>query len=398
MGHRLRGGNRYGLRRGRFDRCHRRDRGQRSRCGSRRVGRLRGLCLQHARDRLCALCILNALRRRQRARRHGRGQTVQSTVFCRGQRREAALFRLGCSGPRGRCRGGGLQHGLPGLFFGRGVAHLKAALAAAGRCQRGANSAVDSVKDVTLFRKANFGFRRVDVDIDHVGRQLQHEHRARELALHHRALVGVFERRHHCAVFDVAAINKEMLRTAAGAAGTRRRDQAGHMVQLAAAVHGQQIAGKFTAQDRVDRTAQVAVAGGHILLLAVAQIAEADLRVGQRRVQDGLSHKRALAGVLFQKLHAGGRVVKQVTDRDGRADGARAGLHPTLLAAFDAVAAGVLVGLCAGQHLDAGNAGNGGKCLAAEAQGMDVPEILRRRDLAGGMADKRFIDIFRFYA
>ena len=278
------------------------------------------------------------------------------------------------------------------------MAHLKAALAAAGRCQRGANSAVDSVKNVTLFRKANFGFRRVDVDIDHVGRQLQHEHRARELALHHRALVGVFERRHHCAVFDVAAINKEMLRTAAGAAGTRRRDQAGHMVQLAAAVHGQQVAGKFTAQDRVDRTAQVAVAGGHILLLAVAQIAEADLRVGQCRVQDGLSHKRALAGVLFQKLHAGGRVVKQVTDRDGRADGARAGLHPTLLAAFDAVAAGVLVGLCAGQHLDAGNAGNGGKCLAAEAQGMDVPEVLRRRDLAGGMADKRFIDIFRFYA
>ena len=189
-----------------------------------------------------------------------------------------------------------------------------------------------------------------------------------------------------------------MLRAAAGAAGTRRRDQAGHMVQLAAAVHGQQVAGKFTAQDRVDRTAQVAVAGGHILLLAVAQIAEADLRVGQRRMQDGLSHKRALAGVLFQKLHAGGRVVKQVTDRDGRADGARTGLHPTLLAAFDAVAAGVLVGLCAGQHLDAGNAGNGGKCLAAEAQGMDVPEVLCRRDLAGGMADKRFIDIFRFYA
>ena len=189
-----------------------------------------------------------------------------------------------------------------------------------------------------------------------------------------------------------------MLRAAAGAAGTRRRDQAGHTVQLAAAVHGQQVAGKLPAQDRVDRTAQVAVTGGHILLLAVAQIAEADLRVGQRRVQDGLGHKRALAGVLFQELHAGGRVVKQVTDRDRRADRARAGLHPTLLTAFDAVAAGVLVGLGAGQHLDAGDAGNGGKCLAAEAQGMDVPEVLRRRDFAGGMADKRFIDIFRFYA
>ena len=170
------------------------------------------------------------------------------------------------------------------------------------------------------------------------------------------------------------------------------------MVQLAAAVHGQQVAGKFTAQDRVDRTAQVAVAGGHILLLAVAQIAEADLRVGQRRVQDGLSHKRALAGVLFQKLHAGGRVVKQVTDRDGRADGARAGLHPTLLAAFDAVAAGVLVRFGTGQHFHFSHAGDGRQGLTAESQGMDMPQVIRRGNFAGGMADKRFIDIFRFYA
>ena len=89
--------------------------------------------------------------------------------------------------------------------------------------------------------------------------------------------------------------------------------------------------------------------------------------------------------------------IKKITDRDRRADGARTGLHPTLLTAFDAVAAGVLVGLGAGQHLDAGDAGNGGKCLAAEAQRMDVPEVLRRGNFAGGMADKRFIDIFCFY-
>ena len=96
-----------------------------------------------------------------------------------------------------------------------------------------------------------------------------------------------------------------------------------------------------------------------------------------------------------------GRKLRQFRQKKGYSQETladRAGLHPTLLAAFNAVAAGVLVCLCAGQHLDAGNAGNGGKCLAAEAQGMDVPEVLRRRDLAGGMADKRFIDIFRLYA
>ena len=44
-----------------------------------------------------------------------------------------------------------------------------------------------------------------------------------------------------------AAIHEEMLRPAAGTAGTRRRDQASDVVQLAAAVHRQQVAGKLAA-------------------------------------------------------------------------------------------------------------------------------------------------------
>ena len=158
-----------------------------------------------------------------------------------------------------------------------------------------------------------------------------------------------------------------MLCTAAGTAGARRRDKAGDAVQLAAAIHRQQVAGKLPPQHGVDRAAQVSVTGGHILLLAVAQKAEADFRVRQRRMQHGFGHERALARVLFEEFHAGGGVVKQVVDRDRRAYRARAGLDALRLAALDTITAGVLVGLGLCQHLDLGNAGNGRQRFAAEA-------------------------------
>ena len=64
--------------------------------------------------------------------------------------------------------------------------------------------------------------------------------------------------------------------------------------------------------------------GGDELLLAFAHKAEGDFRVGQRRMGDGVCDKVAFADVLFQKLHAGGGVVEQIADRDGRAAPARA--------------------------------------------------------------------------
>ena len=278
------------------------------------------------------------------------------------------------------------------------MAHRKAALTAAGGRKRGAHGAVYCVKDIALSRKTDLRLGRVNIDIHHVGRHFQHEDGTGELTLHHCALVGIFQRGHDRAVLDIAAIHKEMLCPAAGAAGTRRRDQTGDMVQFASAVHGQQVAGKLTAQHSIDSAAQIPVTGGHILLLAIPQEAEADLGVGQRRVQHCICHKGRLAGVLFKEFHPGGRVVEQVVDRDGRAYRPRARLDAQRLAALNAVAAGVLIGLGSGQHLDPGHAGDRGQCLAAEAQCVDMPEILRRGDLAGGMADKRLVDIFSLNA
>ena len=189
-----------------------------------------------------------------------------------------------------------------------------------------------------------------------------------------------------------------MLRAARTAAGARRRDEAGDFVRAALPRRVEQVAGKLAPKHGVRGAAQAAVAGGDELLLAFAHKAEGDFRVGQRRMGDSVGDKVAFADVLFQKLHAGGGVVEQIADRDGRTAPARARLQPLRHAARDAVAQREFIGVALGQQFDARHAGDGGQRLAAEAQRVDVGQVFGGRDLAGGMADEGVFDGVRFDA
>ena len=276
--------------------------------------------------------------------------------------------------------------------------HLKAALAAARRCQSAAHGTIHRIKDVAFSCKANFRLGGVYVDIHQVSGHREHQHTAGELALHNSTLVGVFERCHHRAVFDIASVYKKVLRTAAGTAGARRRNKPRYTVQLVPAVHIQQVAGKFPPQHRVHGAAQAAVTGGDELLLAVLGKAEADFRVGECRVQHGFGNKGTLAGILFEELHPRRGVVKQVVDRNGRAHTARARLDALLLPARNAVDTGKLVVFGAGHDLHTRYTCNGGQCLPAKAQRVDMPQIVCRGNFAGCMADKRLVNVLRFDA
>ena len=276
--------------------------------------------------------------------------------------------------------------------------HLKAALAAARRCQSAAHGTIYRIKDIALSCKANLRLGGVYVDIHQVGGHRQHQHAAGELALHNGTLVGVFERCHHRAVFDIASVHKKVLCAAAGTAGTRRRDKPRHTVQFVPAVHVQQIAGKFPPQHRVHGAAQAAVTGGDKLLLAVLGKAETDFRVGERRVQHGFGNKGPLAGILFEELHPRRGVVKQVVDRNGRTYAARARLDALFFPAGNAVNTGKLVVFGAGHDLHTRHACNGSQCLPAKAQRVDMPQIIRRGNFAGCMADKRLVNVLRFDA
>ena len=134
----------------------------------------------------------------------------------------------------------------------------------AGLCQRQLDRVVNDIEYVVFPGKAGFDLCRVDIDVHKVGGHFQQQDAARELALHGRALEGHFHARHDGAVAHIAAIDVEMLHTAAGAAALGRGDQAGDPVQPFLGVHFDEVAAEFTPQHRVGGAAQLAVAGGDI--------------------------------------------------------------------------------------------------------------------------------------
>ena len=269
----------------------------------------------------------------------------------------------------------------------------KAALPGAGLRQRQLDRMIDDIEHVIFPGKASFDLCRVDIDVHKVGGHFQQQDTARELALHGSTLKGHFHARHDGAVAHIAAIDVEMLHTAAGAAALGRGDQTGDPVQPFLRVHLDEVAAELPPQHRVGGAAQLTIAGGDILQLALPDELDTDLRVAERHMTHVICHKGALAGVLFEELHAGGGIVEQVLHPDGGAHSTGGRLPALLLAAGDAVAGGKLVHLGAGEQLYPRYAGNRGQCLAAEAQCMDAVQVIRLFNFAGGVADEGCRDI-----
>ena len=269
----------------------------------------------------------------------------------------------------------------------------KAAFPGAGLCQRQLDRMVNNIEHVIFPGKAGFDLCRVDIDVHKVGGHFQQQDAARELALHGRALKGHFHARHDGAVAHIAAIDVEMLHTAAGAAALGRGDQAGNPVQPFLGVHLDKVTAELPPQHRVGSAAQLSIAGGDVLQLAVPDEFDTDLRVAERHMTHVICHKGALAGVLFEELHAGGGVVEQVLHPDGGAHSTGGRLPALLLTAGDAVAGGKLVHLGAGEQLYPRHAGNGSQCFTPEAQCVDAVQVIRLFNFAGGVADESRWDI-----
>ena len=253
---------------------------------------------------------------------------------------------------------------------------------------------VDEVEDVVFPGKADFCFCRMDVDIHKVGGHLKKQDPSRKLALHRGTLERHFHARHHGAVADIAAIDIEILHTAAGAAAAGLGDETPDPVNTLAVIHLHEVTAELPTQHGVSCAAELAVTGGDILQFAFADELEAHLGVAQGHMAHDVGHESTLAGILFEELHPGGRVEKEVTDPDGGADASRTRLDGLLFPALDTVEGSALVGLGAGEHFDAGHAGDRGQCFAAEAQRVDAGEVVFRPDLAGGMADEGRGDVF----
>ena len=101
----------------------------------------------------------------------------------------------------------------------------------------------------------------------------------------------------------------------------------------------------------------------------------------------------ALADVFFQKLHSGRGIVEKIPDNERCSLGTACVVEQRFLAALDAVTCSDLFALTARHDLNSGNCGNRGKSLSTETEGAYRIQIVRRRDLAGGVADKSLSDI-----
>ena len=234
----------------------------------------------------------------------------------------------------------------------------------------------------------------MDVDIHKVCRHFQQKDAARELALHHGALKGHLHASHHGAVAHIAAIDVKMLHAPAGAAAFGWGDQAGDAVHALLIFQLDEVPAELPAQNGIGCAAQLTVAGGDILQLALPDEFDTDLRVAEGHMGDRIRYKGALGRVLFEELHAGGGVVEQVLHPDGSAHCTGTRLPGELFPALDAVDGGKLVCFGAGGQLHPRHAGNGCQCFAAETQRVDAVQVIRLFDLAGGMADKRRGNVF----
>ena len=253
---------------------------------------------------------------------------------------------------------------------------------------------IHHIKNIIFAGKAGFDLGRMHIDIHKVGRHFQQQNAARELALHHGTLERHLHTGHHGAVAHIAAIDVKMLHTSAGAAAFGRGNQTGDAVHALLIFQLNEVPAELPAQHRIGCTAQLAVAGRDILQLALTDELDADFRVAERYMGNCIRHKGALGGVLFEELHAGRRVVKQILYPDGGAHSSGTRLTGDLFPALNAVDRGKLVHLGSGGQLYTGHAGNGCQCFTAEAKRMDVGQIVRCFNFAGGVADKRRGDIF----
>ena len=350
--------------------------------GNRRAGRLyrRGVCRKRRSFHRCS----------------GRARRLRGFPALRGQRAGVCLTR---NDGRKSCKAIVLYSifALYIVFFFSFLFFVcfkgKAALPGAGLCQRQLDRMVNDIEHVVFPGKAGFDLCRVDIDVHKVGGHFQQQDAARELALHGRALKGHFHACHDGTVTHIAAIDVEMLHAATGAAALGRGDQAGDPVQPLLGVHLDEVAAELPPQHRVGGAAQLAIAGGDVLQLAFPDELDTDLRVAERHMTHVICHKGALAGVLFEELHAGGGVVEQVLHPDGGAHSTGGRLPALLLAAGDAVAGGKLVHLGAGEQLYPRYAGNGSQCFTPEAQCVDAVQVIRLFNFAGGVADESRWDI-----
>ena len=253
---------------------------------------------------------------------------------------------------------------------------------------------IHRVKHRAFIDKAHFQLGRMDVDVHRLEGHFQMQDTGGELPHHDAALKGLLQGRHSGAALYIPAVDKELLHTPVGPAVGRAADKAPHPHMVQGVVHGHKAPGELPAIHRIDGRLELPVPGGVELLLALPDKPQGDFRVRQGDFVQHTGHGIGLGDVLFQELHPGRGVVKQVPDEEGASLRAAGVVQELFLAPLHHIpgADGFLLG--AGQQLHPGHRRNRSQSLSPEAQGADGLQIRLAGHLAGSVAQKGHRHIF----
>ena len=168
--------------------------------------------------------------------------------------------------------------------------------------ERGHRRVIYKVKDALFAHKLHDGLRGVDVHVHHVARQLDEQHAAGELALHHAVGVRFFERGGEKLGFDEPPVDEKRLHAARAARGDGRGHKARDAHVAVRALDLKKRERELTPERGVNGGAQRAVAGGQKRLRAVLDELERHLRMRERKVPDKARDGRGLRAVALHKL------------------------------------------------------------------------------------------------
>ncbi len=251
--------------------------------------------------------------------------------------------------------------------------------------------------------KAHFAFIGVDVDIDECGWEFEEEEADGMSADHEQSAVGFGECVLEAAILDPAAVEKEELMAAGGAAESRFADVApesngGAVGERGFGGDGDEVIGDFGAEETANAVERIVGSREFVDEFFVMSEDHVESRVGERDAGELFDDVSEFCGGFFEETAAGRGIEEEVVDFHDSAGGAAAVAvvdDPTAVA-FEFAADGAVFGSSANAKL--GDGGDGGECFTAEAEGADVVEVGVRANFAGGMAGDSQQHVFRMNA
>ncbi len=337
---------------------------------------------------------------RRRGARQGRRGDGEAAGAVRRERRLPGRHGFGEAAPAGAVRvrravgqGIGARPERAERCFRRGG---RGAMAGGG--QRMLERADDQPAHQAGVAEAHLGLRRMDIDVDQLGRHLEEQRHHGMAVARQEILIGAAHGALQQPVAHRAAVDEEILILRGAARIGRQGGEAGQRQALALRLDGQGIVAEFAAHDggeplqpagrRVAAVERQRRDAERDLALAVGGEMEGDLRMGHGEAVDRVLRMHQLGARRLHELEPRRGGEEQVAHLDAGALGMGGRLRRAFASGVDRDAPGRFGAARPRGDGETAHRADRGQCLAAEAERADMGEIVVGQ-LRGGVAFDR---------